>query len=62
MSAPNTPPAQPSPADNKRLPVSPPRSPILDNEQPEQAFEEDIPKDDKGGDKPVDPRRPDRSD
>lgn len=40
----------PTPASgDKPLPESPPRSPILDNEQPEQAYEEDIPKDDEGG-------------
>jgi hypothetical protein len=62
MSARTTPPGQ-SPSDARQpAPASPaPRSPILDNEEPEQSFEEDIPKDDEGSEAD-DPHRPHRSD
>ncbi|WP_181179236.1 hypothetical protein [Methylibium rhizosphaerae] len=52
-------PAGPSNPDTRNSPPErPARSPILDNEQPEQAFEEDIPKDDDGNEA-EDPHRSD---
>jgi hypothetical protein len=52
-------PAGPSTPDTRNSPPErPARSPILDNEQPEQAFEEDIPKDDDGNEA-EDPHRSD---